>query len=496
MARPHRTHYRRVLDYVALHARRRPDNVAVLANGQPITYKMLYRDFSAMMTALADFGVPRGGLAAIGLTDFYIQMLLVFGFEALGVTTGSFRAMQAETCYGLTGAADITLTDNPAVPGRRVFAITEDWVRAALRRLPNPDLAVGPAPAEEVAVVIRSSGTTGQPKRMLLTHRMVAIRLAVWREMNLCVDLNARARFLATMHFATGLVHIRIGNCLRLGATIITETVRDLPTTLLATRPTHFTVLPLQLGTMLNALPPRSAPGPLLPTLQVHTMGAKLPDDLRRRALRDLCGTVVETYGANEASGVCRFDGDGPGRINRFVEVEIAGKDGRALPIGETGRIRLRGEGVVRGYVDDDRATAEMFQDGWYYPGDFGRLVAPGMLRLEGRPGDVLNIAGVKLNAADLESRVQALAGVRDAALVQHRDTADPLVHVCVAFAPAVDLGQMTGAIERLFDFRVAVRQVTSIPRSDQGKIRRDALRQTLFGAPAPAADPLLAPVP
>ena len=471
----------RVAACVRLHARRRPAHVAVLRGDAPVTYAALDRDLAAMAEALAGFGLAPGQVAAISHRDPYIQLLLIFAFDGLGVATASFRPDEGPECNPLLAATDLVVAMR--VPEgavcRRLFLITDDWLAAAL---------AGPAPRRDLAwaaggeplVMFRSSGTTGAPKRMMLTHAMMVARLRRQRQLPLGLGLHARARFLATMHFSVGSMYMGASNCLALGATFCIHGHRNVAPALKA-RPTHVTMLPYQLRGLLEELP-EPAGGPLLPGLTVQTIGAKLPPELRARALARLCGRVVNNYGANETGAIGALDAAGVLHVTPGVTLEVTGPDGAPAPPGEVGTVRVRGDCLVSGYIGDAAATGLMFRDGWFHTGDLALRDDTGALRLVGRRVDVLNLGGIKIPSADLESRLLGRHGVRDVAVVQRNDDArSPPLTICVV-GERREFPTLAKTIRALIDFPFALRQVAAIPRTSEGKIKRLELREALFG--------------
>jgi acyl-coenzyme A synthetase/AMP-(fatty) acid ligase len=488
MARPHLARFPLVVEHVRLHARRRPDHVAVLASGRPVTYAMLERDLTAMTAALAAFGLPRGSLVAVGVEDMYVHLLLIFGFEALGITTGSFLPSEEADCHGLLAVADLTLAVAPVPDAacRQFFPVSEDWVAEALAR-PAPRLDFPRAAGEDIVRVARSSGTTGRPKLMNITHRMLNARMTGW----MAGRMTANARILAAMNFSVNSIYQRCATGLRVGATFMFDSAGrlSLPEILLQTNPTQMSLLPFHVQKMLDALTDwHDLPRPLLPGLQLTAMGAKLPAADRQRAEHYLTGWIREGYGANEVGGICEFDRAGNGHVYPYATIEVVGQDGQLAAPGETGELRMRTAGMVGGYRDDPAATAQMFRDGWFYPGDLGMLTEAGKLRLVGRRLDVLIVGGSKRGCADLESRIQACAPRSDIALLQQDGgSQNELVHVCVATPAAIDLDRLARTIEPFMHCRFTMRAVAAIPRTESGKIRRAVLHDTLFGQPAPA---------
>jgi acyl-coenzyme A synthetase/AMP-(fatty) acid ligase len=501
---------RRVAEHVAFHARRRPGHAAVIRNGTPITYAALAQDLFAVIVALKKFNLAPGAVAAIAHEDLYIQLLLVFGFEALGVATGSFRPQEGPEAHGLINLADLVLTTQTVTRQGPVFTITDDWLAATLAAPPSGKLRLTPANPLETLVILRSSGTTGTPKTMRLTYAAMRDRLARQRH-QAGLGLTGAARYLALMHFAVGSTLMAASNLLRLGGTFITQSANPAiiqppaEKLLVAGRPTHLTLMPFQLRALLTALPPRVAP--LLPGLTIQSVGAKLPAELRQAALQKLCGRIKDNYGSNEVGAVGRVDEAGTLHILPGIEVEIAGPNGNALPPGELGAIRIRSAGMVTGYVDDEAATAAMFRHGpepaptgelgafpWFYPGDLGIITAPGQVTLAGRRNDVLNVGGSKIAAPDLEAKILAATNLRDVALLQRDPTPNqtgpsPII-VCAVLHDhaATNQKQLDSIISPLLAYPFRIYLLDSIPRTPEGKIQRARLYEKFFAQTQSAA--------
>jgi acyl-coenzyme A synthetase/AMP-(fatty) acid ligase len=486
---PHKSSYYRAAAYVRLHARRRPKHYAVIGNGYAITYARLDMDLRAMTETLRSFDLAPGAHVAISHNHLYVQMLLVFAFESLGIVTGSFKPVEGTECHALVAGADLTMAEHPALPRpyRKLFEVTDDWVKDILATPEVPPSPIPKAAPDEAVAILRSSGTTGTPKRMLLTHAMLNTRLAQDRDAGLGLGLTKHARFFAKMHFSVGGMYRAASNCLRLGATFMFDIEGGAKKSLGPYRATHVSMMPFQLRKLLEQITANGgSQRPLLPNLSVRTVGATLPEELRRAALRHLCGRIVEAYGSNEAGPTAEIGADGVGIVAGSVQVEIADDHGDPLPMGTAGQLRLRGSGVIGGYLDDAEITAKMFRDGWFYPGDLATLIAPGRLKLLGRPGDVLNFGGIKTGCARVESRILEGTSLKDVALLQPYDgTSSPPIAACVVPDGETDMRAIAKAIGPFIEFPFTVHLVAEIPRTAEGKIQRAVLQGSVFGKPA-----------
>ncbi len=499
----------RVADHVFLHARRRPGAIAVMRGPTPITYGALAQDLAAIIRTLGAFSLPPGAIAAIAHEDLYIQLLLVFGCEALGIVTGSFRPQEGPECHALVEMADIVFTTHrhPRATGLQI-ELTPAWLAAALADPPARRPRLVPAQPEDILLICRSSGSTGAAKRMTITHAAERFRMANQRDPAHGLGLNRQSRYLTFMHFAVGITYRAASNLLRLGGTFMFELAPEpgmpapsMEKSLREMRPTHSSLSPFQLRALLANLPARATP--LLPNLTIQGVGAKLPRDLRDAALKNLAGRVEDRYGANETGAIGSVDETGILHLNLGIEAAVDGAPG------EIGPLRLRSPGMTTHYLNDPAATADMFRllpgdatgKPWFYPGDLGCLIAPGRIQLAGRRNDVLNLGGRKIAATTLEAKLLAAIPLADVAILQQPQSATnpgpAILVVCAVPTPRINPRDLRGLIAPLIDYPFQVQLRAHIPRTPEGKIQRAALQDAVFAAagssatvPAAAASP------
>jgi fatty-acyl-CoA synthase len=207
---------------------------------------------------------------------------------------------------------------------------------------------------------------------------------------------------------------------------------------------------------------------------------------------------VCPGYGLAEATlGVTFIE---PGQAIRVDERGNVGC-GKALPGVElkidveddsgAGEILVRGEGVFAGYFDADEATAETLRDGWLHTGDIGRLDRDGELYILGRRRAMLKRGGAVLAPRELEEAAQKVDGVRIAAAVgiarADESMTEEIVLAIEVDARSEDPDALAAAVaqevHRTLGFapdRVIILPPRAIPRTYNGKIRHDALRQEL----------------
>jgi len=222
----------------------------------------------------------------------------------------------------------------------------------------------------------------------------------------------------------------------------------------------------------------------------VIVAGGPLSAKLRDLLLLRLCRDVFVAYGSSEAGGVtlakAEILDEGAGSVGAAfpdVELQVVDDDGHLLPPGEIGRVRIRTDSCVRSYIHDPVATARHFSDGWFYPGDTGRLSAGGALTLARREEEVLNIGGTKLSAPIIEALLRDQPGIDDGAAIAVSDASGMSRLLVLATGEPTAMPHLAPALRTaipgLPPFHIV--PVSMIPRSAMGKINREELARRVL---------------
>jgi long-chain acyl-CoA synthetase len=468
-------------DFLAFHATERPSGIALIVDGRAITYAEFRRDVAALTGAVREFQLTPGSLVTVGCDDFYAHWLLLLAFERLGIATASLASNEGADCAPLLESSDLVISGSgfPVGTPKRHHALSAAWLDRALAGEEDGGPFWEGTEASPVRLV-RTSGTTGEPKRLIFSRRTHDSRAANWAW---CSGLTRRSRYLLTQSLKVASAHIHATASIRVGATLVVESRVGAIQALSDHGITHMAFLPGWLRQILQDLPidfakPRE--------LFIASFGSALPPALRREALERLATEIIEFYGSNEVGFVFSARGDGEpgvGAIWPGVQVEIVDEDGRILPMGVGGTIRVRTDAMVDGYVGDPGATARMFRDGWFYPGDTGRMPGRDQLEVIARDDDLLNIGGNKVSPLQFEEMILRATDVTDAAVFSARE-ASGVEELWVAVvggrtSDAELLTLITRALNRRGTVgRFHVVRLPSIPRTPTGKIQRSLLRQ------------------
>lgn len=197
--------------------------------------------------------------------------------------------------------------------------------------------------------------------------------------------------------------------------------------------------------------------------------------------------TVDGLHTAAPAGGGPEVTSNGPPMEG--TEIEIAAPDGRPLPPGEVGEIRLRSPSVMLGYWDDPEATAEVLRDGWLYTGDLGFLSAAGEVHITGRTKEVLILGGSNLMPQEIEWVAESVlgSGGRERAAAFSVDGAhgERAVLVMETGGDQGGTGLLKSEVGRSVGRALGIRLADlllvrrgRIPRTSSGKVRRRSLRE------------------
>jgi len=363
---------------------------------------------------------------------------------------------------------------------------------------------------DDPAALLYSSGTTGQPKGIVLSHanllRNAETLVEAW-------GFTARDRLLhALPMFHVHGLFVALGCALLGGATLrwlqvfrAAEVVRFLPEcSVFMGVPTYYTRLLAEAGfTREVAAPVRlfvSGSAPLSP----ETFAAFEERTGQR---------ILERYGMTETNMNTSNPLNGPRKPGTVgpplpgVEIRIVDENGRALPAGEVGQIQVRGPNVFAGYWKRPDRTAEDFTaDGFFATGDLGRIDDDGYVSIVGRAKDLIISGGLNVYPKEIEDFIDGLPGVGESAVigVPHPDFGEGVVAVIVAAAslaggPADGAASGTTARQvnaptepdiieacrrELAAFKVPKRvvQVAELPRNAMGKVQKNLLRSTHGG--------------
>jgi acyl-CoA synthetase (AMP-forming)/AMP-acid ligase II len=373
-----------------------------------------------------------------------------------------------------------------AVAWAEFLARGEDVADAAV------DERIGSIGPDDPSDVVFTSGTTGSPKGVVMTHAQTLRAYLDWCDW---ADLRDGDRYLIVNPFfhIFGYKAGVLASLMR-GATIYPVAVFDPGEVLALVERERITVLPGP-PTLYQALlehPDRARHD--IATLRLAVTGAAdIPVELIRRIREELpFERILTGYGLTEAGTVSgSLPDDDFEHIATTVgvawpgfEVRTVDRSGSTVPDGEPGEVIVRGETVMRGYLDDPDATrAAIDADGFLHTGDLGTIDADGYLRIVGRIKDMFIVGGFNAYPAEIENLLLGHPAVAQAAVIGVPD--ERLGEVGMAFVvPTTGMTADAAAIAdwartAMANYKVprVVEIVDALPVNATGKVMKDELR-------------------
>jgi len=491
-----------------------------------LTYAQLAQEARDLAAALVVSGVERGDRVAIWCAngaEWVVAALGAFGAGAVLVPVNTrWKALEAADVLARSRACVLVTmtdflgtdyvamlsgagTDLPALG--RVVTARGDAVGGVLAwdefaRLGTPEArdevarrsaVLGP---DDPSDILFTSGTTGSPKGVVMTHGRTLTVATDWVAMT---GLTAGDVYLqVNPYFHMFGLKAGILASVAAGATMLPEPVFDPARVLARVAAEHVTVLPGPPTLYQSILddPERGAYD--LSSLRVAVTGAAdIPVELIRRVHDELPFSVIVTgYGLTEGGTACATSPeDDPeaiattvGRPRPGFELRLVGEADRDVEAGEAGEVLLRGGSVMAGYLDDPEETAKaLTAEGWLRTGDLGVLDEAGRLRIVGRVKDMFIVGGFNAYPAEIENALLRHPAVRQAAVIGIPDRR--LGEVGMAFVVAS--GDLTPdeliewSRHQMANYKVprVVEIVTELPLNATGKVMKDELRERVAAA-------------
>jgi acyl-CoA synthetase (AMP-forming)/AMP-acid ligase II len=472
--------------------------------GREITYAQLDGMSRRVAAGFAELGIRHGDTIALYSPNTILYPVVFYGATRAGATVTTVNALYtaAELHKQLVDSkAKLLVTISlflpvatAAIEGTDVTEIfvcdAAEGYRSVMELVastgPEPDVTINPA--EDVAVLPYSSGTTGAAKGVMLTHRNIATNIAQGEVM---IKLGEDERIIAILPFfhIYGLT-VLMNLPLRLGATVVVLPKFDLEqflTTLDQQRITRAFVAP---PIVLALAKHPAVDGVDLSALKyVLSAAAPLDGELAEACAKRLgLHAVLQAYGMTELSpgthSVPQDDENPPpgavGKLFPSTEMRLVGADGNDADEGE---VWIRGPQVMKGYLGRPAETdATIDSDGWLHTGDIGRMDDRGYLYVIDRVKELIKYHGYQVPPAELEAVLLTDERIADAAVIGVQADGNEVPKAFVVPMPGVELTAedvMSYVSARVAPYK-KIRQVEFIevvPKAASGKILRRELR-------------------
>lgn len=499
--------------HVATHALMRPERPALRFRGESTSWAQLSERSRRLAAALADRGVGEGDRVALLTLNhpWFVEAVLAANSLGAMAVPLSFRLAPPELDYILADCTPAAVVvDAPLAP---LLAATEqaaavgatvvvgeaeqpvagepfEELVAAHEPIDVPDV-----PEDAVALIMYTSGTTGRPKGVMLTHRNLQVQaLTCIRAMEMFDDSDVG--FLTAPFFHIAGLGSTVANLL-VGATTVIHPLGafDPAAVLDAYEAEGATVVfnvPQQWD--LICAQPDIAERDL--RLRIISWGAAPASDATLQAMGEQFPDAlnVAVFGQTETSPItCVLRGaesrrklGSVGRPIPSMQVRVVDEEMRDVPAGEVGEIVYRGPNVMQGYWNKPEETAAAFDGGWFHSGDLVRQDEEGYLWVVDRKKDMIISGGENIYCAEVENAVASHPDVLEVAVIGRSDERwgqVPVAYVTIgAQAAELTLSDLNEHVSgRIASFKLPKDLVVSrepLPRNAGGKVVKGALRE------------------
>lgn len=505
-----------IAEWLAATARLRPEAPALLTGFDlDADYRTFARRAAAIGAALSrDYGIKPGDRVALFASNCTQYLECLYGIWWMGAAAIPINAK-------LHGREAAWICSDA---GTRLGFVSEDTIDALMEAKAGLPAAMHtlsldsaayramregeemPAPLErdinDLAWLFYTSGTTGRPKGVMLSHgNLVAASMCYLADVDPATPKDA-SLYAAPISHGAGLYnlpHVRMG-----GRHVVPQSGGFDPDEVLnLARNLENVVMfgaPTMVRRLVDAAKRRGENGEGIRTI-IYGGGPMYLADIRE-AIAVMGQRFVQIYGQGESpmtitalSREWHMKTDHPRYLERLASVgtaqsvmslRITGKDGEVLPPGETGEVEARGTAVMLGYWNNPKANAETLKDGWLRTGDVGRLDEDGFLTLSDRSKDVIISGGSNIYPREVEEALLTHVDVREVSAI---GVPDPdwgeIVVACVVLeqgAAPDDAKLDKHCLASIARFKRPKRYVylEALPKNNYGKVLKTELRQMM----------------
>ena len=486
------THPTHLLDAL----RGEPDAPALVVPGGPtFSYARLRACVEDAASRLAGSGIGRGDRVALAFPNGPEAVVLFLAAALAGTACPLNPAYTEEenAFYLEDTAARLLLV--PRGGGRAAASA------AARRRVPVQEVTIGaggalemdggrgsvePPSADDVALVLHTSGTTSRPKRVPLRHRhLLASVENIAGSYGLGPDdVSLCAMPLFHVH---GLMASTMATLASGGTVVAPAGFSPLAFWPLARAhpPTWYSASPTFHQLILRRAEGGGRPPGTERLRFVRSCSAAMPEALLHELEAGLGAPLLEAYGMTEAAHQMASNPLPPrsrvpnsvGPATGSTEVAVMGESGDLLPAGEQGEVVVRGPNVVDGYEGNPEANAEAFRGGWFRTGDRGWIDSEGYVVLVGRIKELINRGGEKISPREVDEALESHPSVREAVAfgAPHATWGEEVSAAVVVSGPVTERELADWCRQRLAEFKVprVIHIVDEIPRTATGKVQR-----------------------
>lgn len=484
-----------IVEAVAYAAANKPNAVAVIAEGQQITYGELWKEVRGFAAYLSSFHFEKGARVVVKARHSIWYVVSCFGIHLAGLAH-----VPLEKTIGVEGLKDIArqlsasmVISDLELDGSAFVMVRSSSVRelaathfSANRQFQFPE-------TEEICDILFTTGTTGKSKGVMVSHRA---QVALAENVQYGIELPENNVYLIPnpVNHAAGIRNIYL--CMQTATTaVLLDGYSNVKLFFEHIRDYHV---------MSIYMPPAAVRMILLLASKefikyadqlhyIYTGSASFPEADKERMKKLFPSThLYYAYGCSEAGRACIIDYSSlnskencVGRPTKNSRVFIVDENKQKIRSSETnlGLIAISGATVMNGYYNDPDLTAKTLQNGVVYTNDIGYFDEEGYLYIIGRKDDVINLGGLKIAPTEVENVVLRFPGVAECACFAVQDKISgvaPKLNIVEESGTDIDISALREHMLKYLEaFKVPklVEKVQAIPKTANGKINRKVMK-------------------
>ncbi|HEX2945841.1 MAG TPA: class I adenylate-forming enzyme family protein [Clostridia bacterium] len=481
-----------------------PDKLFVQSQERAWTYHEVECIARAVSAYLLECGVSRGDRVVI-FCDNSVQYIAAFygilRINAVAVPVNPVKMAEnvlfiVEKCSPkLILACDSTAEKLESTGGwisKRIVNIDRDICEGACSFGATDEGRETDVDENDTAMILFTSGTTANPKGVMLTHRNLMANTEAIVDY---LGLDCEDSVLMTLPFTYSYGNSVLLTHTYAGASIIIESSAVFPLKVLEAikkyRVSGFSTVGSYINLMLKYIRNSGGDQDFPYGLRYITLAGEAAnkDDIACIARNYPSVELFIMYGQTEAGARLSYLSPGllgnkQGSIGRGlcnVELRVLNENGREVKPGEVGEIVARGPNIMKGYWEDAAATDEVLKDGWLYTGDNATVDEDGFIYIKGRKSDIIKHMGHRISPVEIENEINSCKWVKESAVVESAVNGLPAIKAFIVTEKAYPLEEIIRYVcPKLPPYmRPNVFEVIDqIPRTESGKIRRSVLRR------------------
>jgi len=490
-----------IAEIIARSSNRFPDKGAIIFDSKVITYKALELRTNQLAGLIISMGFKKGERIGIMMSNRPEFVIAFFGILKAGTVPLPINALfkEKELSYVLlnSGATGL-ITEGGYTP---IFDKIRNEVRDCSQIILAEDMeklsenvseetSIPETLDDEMAILMYTSGSTGNPKGVVLTHRNLYSNAVVASQVASGMSHVDRV-FVVIPFFHIYAMNWGMIAALSQGATVVImqrfvpedvfRAVKDLAVTVFLGVPTIYHRLSVH---------PEARKDYFTSVRYALCGGAPLPVSLIEETEKLIGVRIHEGYGQTETSPIVTVNPYGgirksgsAGPTASGVEVKIVDDSGREMPCGLEGEIAVKGSNVMKGYYKLEKETERVLRNGWFYTGDIGRLDEDGFLYITDRKGDLIISGGHNVYPREVEEILSTHPDLLESAVigVSDKDMGEVVkAFVIVKEGRPIEPEDLIGYCkERMAGFKVPkyIEYRESLPKDGPGKIIKRLLR-------------------